>query len=180
MTRSTLLALTAIGALGLLSGIRLLHGAPNPQIPDVRAPGEEETDPIDGGALDPLYSKELAKAKLATYSSDLKQLAREKLQVARDAYESRFKEFLAGRGTLDFLLASSLRLLESAQALAATQEERLALLEIHWQRMATMESVNRARYEAGRIPISDYAESKYFRLQAEIWLVEARAKGAKK
>ena len=53
-------------------------------------------------------------------------------------------------------------------------------LERHWQRIRQVEVVNKTRYEAGRIPIQDYAESQYYRLEAELWLVEARVRKAKK
>jgi hypothetical protein len=102
------------------------------------------------------------------------QMMRERVEATRTEYESRFKEFLAGRGTLDFLIGSSLRLLEAGLALARNNTSRLAAFERHWRFAFESETINRGRFEAGRVPVQDYAESKYVRLEAEIWLAQAR------
>ena len=42
-----------------------------------------------------------------------------------------------------------------------------------WQKV---EEVNQARFDAGRVAIADLAHSRYYRIQAEIWLERAKEK----
>jgi RNA polymerase sigma factor (sigma-70 family) len=103
-------------------------------------------------------------------------LLKEKLETANLEQDARMKEFLAGRGTLDFLFAGSRRLLEAQRDMSDKKEDQVAALEAHWQRMKQIEELNKKRFDAGRIGIQDYAESKYYRLEAEVWLEKAKAK----
>jgi hypothetical protein len=123
-----------------------------------------------------LYPKDLAKAAVEALHIDAEQWAREKLETARGGSNARFREFLAGRGTLDILLEVLIHRLESELALATSQSDRLASYEKHWERTMLIEIINKGRYDRKQIPIQDYMQSKYFRLQAQIWLTEAKAK----
>jgi hypothetical protein len=145
--------------------------------PQILLPTVDGPDPL---GTDPLNAKASAKAKLALRSVRIEDLAKAKLDVARGVYEARYKEFLAGKGTLDFLFDASVRLLESERAATSKEADLEAAFERHWIFTKQAEEMNKLRYDAGRIPIQDYLESKYFRLQAEIWLVEARDKNTKK
>jgi outer membrane protein TolC len=113
-------------------------------------------------------------------SANLTDLAKAKLEAARGEYEARFIQFVAGRGTLDFLLDTSRRLLDSERAVTTKEADLVAAFERHWIVTKQIEEVNKSRYDAGRISIEDLLQSTYFRLQAEIWLVEAREKNKKK
>ena len=42
--------------------------------------------------------------------------------------------------------------------------------------MKEVEKVNQARFDAGRVAVADLAETKFYRIQAEIWLERAKAK----
>jgi hypothetical protein len=132
--------------------------------------------PYDAAWPPDLEPKELAKAALAALHADPKALAREKLQAARGHTDARFKDFLAGRGTLDILLEALVLQNESELALALSQSDRVAAYEQHWERLIQVDIVQKQRYDRQRIPIQDYMESRYFGLQAQIWLAEARAK----
>lgn len=103
-------------------------------------------------------------------------LLQHKLEAASTEFEARWKEFLAGRGTLEFLLSAALRVLESEQAVNTKPFEHLAALDRHFAWMSLIDEVNTGRFESGRIPVQDYAEARYFRLDAEIKLLQARAK----
>jgi hypothetical protein len=46
--------------------------------------------------------------------------------------------------------------------------------------MLQIEVTNKERFRAGRIPIHDYEEATYFRLDAEIQLAQAKGKGTGK
>jgi hypothetical protein len=42
--------------------------------------------------------------------------------------------------------------------------------------MKMLEEINQARFDAGRIPIADLSQTKFYRSQAELWLERAREK----
>ena len=123
---------------------------------------------------DPLPPKELAKTKYAAATSDLQELARERRDAAHINYDARETEFHNGRGTLRFLLDSLHRLLESDLALCRDRTERVAALESYWERAVRIEAANAERFQRRRIPIQDYLDSKYVRLDAEIKLARAK------
>jgi hypothetical protein len=125
---------------------------------------------------DPLDSKDLAKAKFTMALGTAHAVARAKLAVVREEYEARRTEFLNGRGSLDFFETCSRRMLRAELDLADTPAAIAAAYDRHWATMKEIEDVNKARYDAGRIPVQDYLESKYYRLDAEFHLLEAQAK----
>jgi hypothetical protein len=119
-------------------------------------------------------AKELARAKYKAVHADPRELARERLAAARAAYRARQEEFLAGRGTLSYLLDNSQRLLEAELAVYDRPGERVAALERNWTRAAFRGRVTERRLQAARVPIADYAEVRYDLLGAEIAWVRAR------
>jgi hypothetical protein len=141
-------------------------------------PAQESTRFPDG-MTDPLNAKEIAKIKFDTSEARLPQLAQEKLQVARQAYAAREEEFLAGRGTLDFLLEVSLLLLESERAISAKAADQVAALRSHWRRAKGIEDVNQQRHRDGRVSLQEYLQTVGHRMQAEVWLIQARPKSSK-
>jgi hypothetical protein len=128
----------------------------------------------EGFLEDPLPPKALAKARYVTATSDLTQLARERRDAARTVYDARNVEFEHGRGTLNFNLDWSHKLLESDLALCHDRAERVAAFERHWERLIRVELSNADRYRRGYIPIQDYLESKHARLDAQIELANAK------
>jgi hypothetical protein len=123
---------------------------------------------------DPLESRDLARAQFEAMSTDPKALAHAKLDAARTTFEARLKDFLQGRGTLDYLLESSVRVIESELAQSDNQADRLAALERNWTQKKIGEIITRERFESGRIPIHHLARTVYERLKAEIRLLEAK------
>jgi hypothetical protein len=118
-------------------------------------------------------AKVWADVKLEATRSDPTELRKEMRDLAEPAWDSRMKEFLAGRGTLNVLLTASRRRLESELALARNDTARRAALEEYLDVTRTIEEQNRLRMEAGRIPRGDYLESHYARLEAELWWLQA-------
>jgi RNA polymerase sigma factor (sigma-70 family) len=104
----------------------------------------------------------------------LKKLLKERADTALEEWDARNKEFLAGRATLDSVHGAARRLRDAQLELSETKEERLAALGKYLQLMKAVEEVQQARYDAGRIPIQDLKESKYYRLEAEILLERAK------
>ena len=118
----------------------------------------------------PLDRKDAARAKFEALQTTPKVLAQAKLTASEFSFTSRLREFLAGRGTLDFLLESFLQHSEAGSALAQDASEQAVVHETLWIQACIPEQVNALRYEAGRIPIQDYAQSIAFRLQAQLAL----------
>lgn len=101
----------------------------------------------------------------------LKSLLQERWKTAGEEYFARNQEFLAGRGTQEFLYQAARRLLAAEQELP--DKSRVTILANHLKRMAAIEKVNKERFEAGRIAVQDYRAAQYWRLEAEIWLERA-------
>jgi hypothetical protein len=126
------------------------------------------------------HLRELARAKREALRADPRDLARERLAAARGAYQPRWEEFLAGRGTLDILLRDSERWLASELALSPNPSQRAAAWERQWTRLRLVEAINEGRYQKGRLPIADRMKSRCLRLDAEIHWAETRAAQEKK
>lgn len=77
---------------------------------------------------------------------------------------------------MDLFIASAHRLLESKLELSPKRDDKIEAHEEHFDRMKEIEMVNKARLDAGRIPVKDHAASQYSRLEAEIWLIRAGGK----
>jgi hypothetical protein len=127
-------------------------------------------------ATGPTESAVLAKAKLERDKADLHELVVARATTARACYEARRNEFLAGRGTLQFLLDTSLRLLTAELAMDEQPGARFGALERYWGRTRLFEMILEDRCEAGRIPVKDYTQVKGNRLEAEIWLIAAKGR----
>jgi hypothetical protein len=125
-------------------------------------------------ALEEARVKELLEA--AKVSDKLKGLLKDQYQAALDMARARWEEFMMGRGTLDSQIEASLRLLDAERDLSDKKGDQLTALENHWQRMKEFEKINQIRFDAGRVPIADNAQTKFYRIQAEIWLERAKAR----
>jgi hypothetical protein len=144
--------------------------------PRVNASGEVEVEGIPLADI----SEDKLKALLDAMprSSKMRSLLKEQIEAAQTETTSRFMEFLAGRGTLDIMIGASQRLLQAERDLSIKKEDVVAAYEAHWQRMKDVEAINKGRYDAGRIAIQDYAQSRFNRIQAEIWLERVKAGAA--
>jgi hypothetical protein len=168
----TALVLVAVGTLGGMAGFGLgLLGQASAQ-----APKKDELDKLLEGAA-PELAKEVAKERDGALLADPQKLAKEKVDAARKELEARFREFIAGRGTLDFLFQAAVRLHQAESATAENDDQRLAVHEHLWKLALVMEKTNKSRYDAGRLPISDYQQCVYFRIDAQQkWLAAVAAK----
>src|SRR6266852_3354211 len=145
--------------------------------PDNKKPTEEalkKKDDEKKAKLEEALKKELEALKKETAEKNLKRLVQERVETAKKEFEARMMQFEAGKGTLDFLIGASKRLL------TAETEDRpgvgaLAPLQAHFDRMKKIQDINQERFDGGRISIEDLAQAKYYRLEAEIWLERAKA-----
>jgi hypothetical protein len=102
------------------------------------------------------------------------------MQARRDAAEVelewRWKEFNAGRGTLDILFGASERMLRSESEVDKKRDHQVHALERQLKRMQEILKVNKARFEAGRIPVQDVAQTEFYYQEAKLRLEQAKEK----
>jgi hypothetical protein len=67
------------------------------------------------------------------------------------------------------------RLRDAELAISPKKTDQLMALESHWKRLKKIEELNKALFDAARITVYDYEESRYHRLTAEIHLEHAKA-----
>jgi hypothetical protein len=129
-----------------------------------------------------LGPKEVAKSAFEAGRADLRDLAQARRDAARVGFQERYEKYLQGAqdATLDVLLEASRQLLEVELGLHDDPAEQVAALERYWGIMRAAENVAGAKYASGRVSLADYAQAKYYRLGAEIRLLQARAKNKEK
>jgi len=104
-------------------------------------------------------------------------LLKEQYQAARREADVRWQEYLAGRGIADYLMSAYKRILQAEFDLSDKRRDRISALEAEWLRTKLVESVDKSRFDAGRIAVSDFERSHFNRVRAEIMLERAK-KGA--
>src|SRR5207249_4427826 len=95
-------------------------------------------------------------------------------KVAQQHWENRWDDFLKGKTTVEFALPWSVKWLNAELRLTEKKSERIALYEAHLERMKTMEAINKAKFDAGALAVTQYHPIVYYRIEAEIWLDESK------
>src|SRR5205823_8210525 len=95
--------------------------------------------------------------------------------------QARFGLFTAGsaRGTIDILLSGIRRGGESERALSNRPADQVRAYERELILNRFVEMVNEVRFNAGQIPTQDVEQSKYYRLDVEIKLLQAKAQAGR-
>lgn len=137
-------------------------------LPNAGSPFLQGFEPPDN---DPVQSQAIARGKWEAAHADTATLARQRLADMQLVVGSREKEFLAGRGTLAFIIQVAALLRDAGLAGSTTQVERLAQLEVFWIIGEENEAVIRERCDQRRLPAYDLDESLEPRLGAEARLV---------
>jgi hypothetical protein len=129
----------------------------------------------------PEISEARVKAPLAQAKVDdkMKALLKAQFDAALGKALGRWVEFMNGRGTLNFLLASLEDLLDAERDLSDHKTDHVAALEHHLKRVREIEKLNDQRGRQGRVAIQNVLEPRFYRLQAEIRLERARRDLAK-
>ena len=70
----------------------------------------------------------------------------------------------------------SIRWLEAQKAVRQKKADLVAAYEAHWKRTKETEKFTKEMYDKGKIGSIYYNKTKYYRIQAEIWLNEAKGK----
>jgi len=97
-----------------------------------------------------------------------------RLDAAQAAYDGLWKEFAAGRGTLESNYEWSVKWSEVALVLAQTKQGRVAIAEAHLARMREIIPIVQADEE--RRPSFHLWASKFYVAEAEIRLARAKDK----
>jgi hypothetical protein len=102
-------------------------------------------------------------------------IAQRMIQAAREAYQAREEELLAGKATIDILLENSANLLEAELARYSRKADRVAAHERHWRRNLLVERVLEVRLGSGHANLGEVMQARHARLDAQIGLEEAKA-----
>jgi hypothetical protein len=105
-------------------------------------------------------------------SEKLQKLKAQKLKAAKDAYGS----LNIAEATPEEVYRFSTRVLNSALDLCATQAEKFTAYEEHLKRMKHVSDFSDLLDKSGSISKISLHSAHYFRIEAEIWVEEARPK----
>lgn len=106
-----------------------------------------------------------------------RKLLEERLTSARSCYELALARYQQGQAEQGDLLVWSENWLGSELQLEPRQAERVQSLRNHLDRVRNVERIARARQEAAQGHQTDVLAAKFYRLGAEIRLIEAGATG---
>ncbi len=105
---------------------------------------------------------------------ELARLQKERYNTAVEEAKARYNEFLAGRGNQDKLLAVFQRLEGSGMKVNLTGADRIAFRQRYLEMMRDVEKITKAKYDAGKVPISEMLHARYLVQDAEIQLLQTR------
>jgi RNA polymerase sigma factor (sigma-70 family) len=115
---------------------------------------------------------------LARQTEEGKNAARERaaelVEAAKVQWEARMKEYIAGKVTIDFVWPWSVHLLRAELRLLEKKADMLVAYQAHIVNMKELEQIAKGRFVAGNAKGTDYYQVVYARIEAEIWLDEAR------
>jgi hypothetical protein len=107
--------------------------------------------------------------------SDLRQIARQRLEAAREAFEMRFQLNETGRGTLNIFLEVARMYLDAELMLAETPAARAAAWERHLKHLQRVERLQIERLSNGQVTPADVFEARCQRLEAQIQFARLRS-----
>jgi RND family efflux transporter MFP subunit len=113
----------------------------------------------------------------AKEGGDVKKLTQARLEAARKTYEMLLQRYKNATDRLDTekMYQWSRRWMEAGRDLASKQDERVAAVQAHLDRMKDLERLATALSKAGQGLMSDVSAAEFYRTEAELWL--AREKG---
>jgi hypothetical protein len=160
-------AFAALIAGGLTFGVLAGEGQPPTSAEKKRGEPVVGGQPPEKKAAPDTQDAAVKKARMARYEALAK--------AAQDQFEARWKEFLAGKITTDLMLPWSVTWLNAQLRLCEKAPERVAAYKAHLERMKDAEKISQTRFDTGHIAKTDLYPNVYYRIEAEIWLDDARA-----
>jgi hypothetical protein len=135
-------------------------------------------EPTELACSDPELRRRLIRFQREMISADPRKLAREKAEAAQTETDYWFRVLLSGHlGRADGLFSAARMRLDAEFALAESPEAERVALERHWALMREIEIIQQGRFDSRNLSIDDLKQSRYHRLEAELWLVQASDKG---
>ncbi len=151
-------SLLAIGAGASVMAVRGNSAGPAQVVArDEGQKGQEATGQTGTGLSS--TQEELLRNRRATERANLIEIYKSLQQARKTEWDARWKQYLAGRGTLDFLLQSSSELLSSELNLAENPEDRQTAYKAHVARTYEVLKINKLRFEAGKVATQDLAQA---------------------
>jgi hypothetical protein len=106
----------------------------------------------------------------------LSRLASQRRDAARKTYLVMWLNYRESRASEETLYRWSRRWLEAERQLSERQADQVAAFEGHLERMQELESIIRKMQRSGVTTIYQVSAAEYYRVEAEMWLLQARGK----
>ena len=107
----------------------------------------------------------------------LSRLAVQRRDAARTTCEVMWANYREGRASEELVYRWSLRWLDAERQLSKQQADQIAALRGHWQRMKDMENIIRKLQRSGVTTVDHVSAVEYYRVEAELWLLQATEEG---
>ena len=112
----------------------------------------------------------------AEQAKTLAKLAKIRLDAASKTYQVLWQNYREGRRSSDELLYRwSKRWLDAEREVHAQPAEQVAALKGHYDRMVDLERIIRKVSQAGQGTVNELSAAEFYRTEAELWLLEAKA-----
>jgi hypothetical protein len=132
------------------------------------------------GILFGVGATSLLGANDARESSKLSRLRKAKVEAARETYQVIWKNYKDGLApAVEFPYRWSRRWLEAERELTNGKAEQVGVCKAHLERMREMERIERELRRSRLNPVNELTAAEYYRVEAEIWLVQAQEAAAK-
>jgi hypothetical protein len=104
----------------------------------------------------------------------LAKLAVQRRDAARKTYLVLWTNYREGRAPEEVLYRWSLRWLEAERQLSDKPADQLAAFQGHWERMRDVEGILRKLQGSGQVTTDEASAVEYYRVEAEMWLTQAK------
>lgn len=105
--------------------------------------------------------------------AEVRKLQTELVKTLRKAIAASREEYEAGRGTVEGVVEIAKPLRDAELAIATGQADRIAAHLGYFKWMVTVDELSVAKYEIGRISLTDQIKARAARIEAEIGLRKA-------
>jgi hypothetical protein len=96
--------------------------------------------------------------------------------AARRTYEVKWLNYRERRASEDALYLWSVRWLEAEKQLSDQPADQVAAVKAHYDRMRELDRLIRKLQAAGQTTIDEVSAAEFYRIEAEVWLLQARAR----
>ena len=110
-------------------------------------------------------------------AAELARLARQRRDAARRTYEVTWANYRDGRAPGDTLYRWSKRWLDAERRLSDRPADHVAACRAHWERMRDLERLVERVRRSRQATHDEVSGAEFYRVEAEIWLLEAQARG---